>query len=115
MTEKRIDLNDYRVIDANKNLKSRVFAGRPRGEDVRKRSGIDTIISECDKLIIFVPSDIRAINPSFFEEFLFNSVRKLGPAGFQKKVEFQSDGGFKFAKPLQEAIREIMRRSSAIE
>ena len=81
MSKQIINLEDYRVIDKENNIKSRVFAGRPRGLKVRDTSKIDELVDNNDVVIVKVPDDIRALNPSFIEEFLFNVVKKYGPTG----------------------------------
>ena len=115
MSKQTINLEDYRVVDRESHLKSRVFAGRPRGLSVREASKIDDLADNNDEVIINVPDDIRALNPSFIEEFLFNVVKKYGPTGYKEKVKFESEHGFKFESKLQEGINRIMRRMSGLD
>lgn len=115
MSKVVIDLNDYRVVDNESKMKSRVFAGRPRGVTVRNSSKIDELVENYDIVEVIVPDDIRALNPSFIEEFLYNVVKKFGPSGYKEKVVFYSPGGFKFEAKLQEGVARIMRRMSGLD
>lgn len=84
---KTIDLEKFRTPG------SKVFTGRDRGLEVRNQSKIDEIESISDDAItIIIPKDIRSINPSFLEEFLFKVVKKqerrtfIGDLSFRMKV-----------------------------
>lgn len=110
-----INLEDYRVVDKESGMKSRVFAGRPRGEAVRVASKIDELVESNDLVEVNVPDDIRALNPSFIEEFLYNIVKKYGPTGYKTKVSFYSNSGFKFEAKLQEGVSRILRRMSGLD
>jgi hypothetical protein len=103
-----IDLQDFRTIG------SRVFTGRDRGIEVRKASKIDTIESQCDKIIIIIPKDIGSINPSFLEEFLLHVVTKLKDEKFFGKFSFQNEGRYKIEKDLREAVERILREETAL-
>lgn len=102
----KVDLADYRVKN------SKVFTGRDRGEDVRKRSKIDYEESTHDNILIVVPDDIYSINPSFLEEFFVNVVIKLGKDKFFNKFKFE--GSYDIERPLNEAINRILRNKTAI-
>ena len=115
MNVKEINLEDYRVVDKENNMKSRVFAGRPRGKAVRDASKVDELVEGSDVVKVVVPDDIRAFNPSFIEEFLFNVVKKYGPTGYKEKVVFYSSGGFKFEAKVEEGVSRIMRRMSGLD
>lgn len=103
-----INLQDYRTPG------SRVFTGRDRGIEVRDASKIDLIEKESDEITIQIPDDIGSINPSFLEEFFFNVVVKLQPAGFFKKFRFQNNGRYKITNDLQEAVERILREETAL-
>ena len=107
-TEHILNLEEYRTHN------SRVFSGRPRGESVRRRSRIDTLEQEYDKIKIEIPADIGSINPSFLEEFLFNVVKKLGKDGFHKKIEFVCLGRYDIEEDLSEAINHILKQNNAL-
>ena len=107
-----INLEDYRVKDGN--VISKVFTGRDRGRLVRERSGIDSIESSYDKVIIIIPDNVYSINPSFFEELFVNVVKKLGKDGFLSKFEFKSEGDYEYEDQLSEAIDRILHTKTAI-
>ncbi len=102
----KVNLADYRVEG------SKVFTGRDRGEDVRKRSKIDYEESTHDTVLIIVPDDIYSINPSFLEEFFVNVVIKLGKDKFFSKFRFE--GSYNIERPLNEAINRILRNKTAL-
>lgn len=109
-----INLEDYRSIDKKTNYKSKVFTGRDRGKDVREESKIDEIESLNEKVIVSIPEDIYSINPSFFEEFFKNVVKKLGNESFMNKFELRSNGDYDFKEELMEAIDRILNDATAI-
>lgn len=112
MAETVINLEDFRVKKGN--AISKVFTGRDRGEMVRKKSKIDELEREFDKVTIKIPENIRSINPSFFEEMLKNVVLKLGREKFLDKFSFQCQGNYNYNKPLNEAIDRILRPDTAL-
>ena len=77
-------------------------------------------LSECKK---YYSQAIKAleigqrqnINPSFFEEFLINVVRKYRKEGFLKKFIFENTGDYNYLKPLNEAIDRILRENIALD
>lgn len=103
-----INLETYRTPG------SKVFTGRDRGADVRKKSKIDSLSQSDQQTTILIPQDIRSINPSFLEEFLINVVTKLGAAGFKEKFKFENPGKYKIDNDLQEAIERILREENAL-
>lgn len=104
----KIDLADFRTKGA------KVFTGRPRGLEVRKKSKIDEVEPEYDQIIISIPEDIASINPSFLEEFLESVVSKLGENGFFQKFSFKNEGRYKINTDLTEAIDRILREENAL-
>ena len=105
---KIINLQDYRTP------KSKVFTGRDRGERVRLDSNIDLLADENEIIKIIIPDNLYSINPSFFEEFLINVVRKYRKEGFLKKFIFENTGDYNYLKPLNEAIDRILRANIAL-
>ena len=103
-----IDLNKFRSEN------SKVFTGRNRGLTVRKSSKIDELEKSNEKVKIIIPSDLFSINPSFFEEFLYNVVQKLGKEAFYEKFEFENKGEYEHVEDLEEGIKRILRRSNAL-
>ena len=113
MSNKMIYLEEYRVTDANGN-KAKVFTGRDRGEEIRRRTQIDDIYDKYENIEIVIPKDVYSINPSFLEEFLINVVKALGKEKFLKKFKFKSLGEYHIEKSLNEAIDRILRGHTAL-
>lgn len=111
MTEYIIDLENFRT--SNRKIKSKVFTGRDRGEDVRTNSHIDDIFNIYDKVIVKIPDEIYSITPSFLEEFFKNVVKEHGKEESLRKIEFQ--GIYDIEQPLQEAIKRIMQPKTGLE
>lgn len=103
-----INLQDYRTVG------SKVFTGRDRGIQVRTLSKIDLLADQADTVSIIIPEDIRSINPSFLEEFLFNVVTKLGETSFKQKFSFVNKGRYKIENDLNEAVERILRDENAL-
>lgn len=108
MLNHTINLQDYRTPG------SKVFTGRDRGVDVRESSKIDELAKEKEQITISIPEDIRSINPSFLEEFLFNVVTSLGESGFKNKFQFDNPGRYKISDDLHEAVDRILREENAL-
>ena len=109
MSESVIKLETYRTKG------SKVFTGRDRGIEVRTESKIDELEAKSDKVIIWIPTDVMSINPSFLEEFLFNVVTKLNKKGFYNKFTFKSDSKrYDISVDLEEAIERILRNENAL-
>lgn len=109
MNTTNIDLETYRTKG------SKVFTGRERGQKIREESKIDDLVNTNDLLTINIPSDIMSINPSFLEEFLFNTVTKLGKDNFYKKVKFVSESTrYDITEDLEEAVDRILRSNNAL-
>lgn len=113
-SENTINLEDFRAKDIKKGVVSKVFTGRDRGETVRKQSKIDEIEKKFETVKVIVPENIYSINPSFFEELLFNVVNKLGKDKFLEKFEFEYQG-YNFEDKLIEAIDRILRDKTALD
>lgn len=109
MNQSVINLEDYRTVG------SKVFTGRDRGSDVRKRSNIDVLAGSTNEVVIQVPADIRSINPSFLEEFLYNVVQTLGKESFYEHVKFKFLGTrYDIGKDVDEAVDRILRKKNAL-
>lgn len=94
---------------------SKVFTGRDRGIEVREKSMIDKLEESNDLITIIIPEDIRSINPSFLEEFLFNVVTKLKKEKFYIKFKFDNKSPrYKIETDLGEAIDRILRNENAL-
>lgn len=108
-----INLEDYRAKDENRI--SKVFTGRDRGKYVREKSRIDELETQYENVTIIIPDEIYSINPSFFEEFLVNVVKKLGKESFFAKFKFISEGDYEYDMPLNQAIDRILKTQTAID
>jgi hypothetical protein len=108
-----INLEDFRVRDGQR--VSKVFTGRDRGKYVRENSKIDEIETKYDTVNIVIPDNVYSINPSFFEEFLVNVVKKLDKEEFLKKFKFTSQGDYEFSSPLNQAIDRILKNQTALD
>ena len=110
---KTINLEKFRAKEGNRI--SKVFTGRDRGKYVREQSHIDDLEKQCDEITIVIPDQIYSINPSFFEEFLVNVVKKLGKEQFLAKFKFVSHGDYEYEMPLNQAIDRILKTQTAID
>lgn len=106
--ENTINLEDFRAQGA------KVFTGRDRGKKAREDSNINGIEATYEKVYIIIPKNVYSIIPSFFEELFLDVVLKLGREKFMSKFEFESQGEYKYEKPLNEAIERILRKNTAI-
>lgn len=111
--DKIINLEDFRAKEGNRI--SKVFTGRDRGKYVREKSHIDELETQYDEIIIIIPDQIYSINPSFFEEFLVNVVKKLGKEKFLSKFKFKTNGDYEYEMPLNQAIDRILKTQTAID
>lgn len=111
--ENIIYLDDFRSEENG--YQSKVFTGRDRGQEVRKKSKIDTINKQYDVVTIVIPDNIYSINPSFFEELFINVVVELGKDKFLEKFKFVCEGTYPYEKTLLEAIDRILRPNNAID
>lgn len=96
---------------------SKVFTGRDRGVEVRSKSKIDELeATSQDGITIIIPEDIRSINPSFLEEFLFNVVKKLGKEVFFKRFSFNNKSAryHSFDGDLKEAVESILKSDNSL-
>jgi len=103
-----IDLNIYLTPGA------KVFTGRDRGQEVRKKSKIDELAESDSDLTIVLPEEVRSINPSFLEEFLINVVRRYGRDGFRSRVKFTTARRYDIDGDLEEAIDRILTEENAL-
>lgn len=105
-----IDFDKFRSEVNGK--KSRIFSGRARGADVRKKSDINNLFEKEGKINILIPEEIFSITPSFLEEFLLNIVEKYGKVKVLEKLEFS--GSYNIDIPLHNAIDNILLTKNAL-
>lgn len=101
-------------LEKYKSPNSKVFTGRDNGKKVREQSRIDEIEKDAEKVTVVIPAGIYSINPSFFEEFFFNVVTRLGRDKFLEKFELISLGRLSYDSILTEAINRILRTKTAL-
>lgn len=106
--ENTINLEDHRTVGA------KVFTGRDLGKKARIDSQIKRIEQDYETVYIIIPDNVYSIIPSFFEELFLDVVLKLGKKKFLEKFQFESQGKYKYEKPLNEAIERILRTNTAI-
>lgn len=107
-----INLEEYRTQLGS--TKSKVFTGRDRGEEVRRKSQIDSLFENYDKVKFVIPTDIFSITPSFLEELFFNVVRKYGKKAVYDKIDL-SGNSYDLQEPLDEAIDRILQKKTGLE
>ena len=105
-----IDLEKYRTQLGG--VKSKVFTGRDRGEEVRKKSNIDNIFKENDTITI--PENVYSITPSFLEQFFYNIVKQYGKEAFLQKIKWENNG-YNIDGPLDEAIDRIINDKTGLD
>lgn len=109
---KTIDLENFRTQLGS--VKSKVFTGRDRGEEVRNKSNIDQIFADYDKITIIIPKDVYSITPSFLEELFFNIVKKYGKEAFLNKIQWENNG-YDISSQLDEAIERILQNKTGLD
>lgn len=107
-----IDLEKYRTQLGG--VKSKVFTGRDRGEEVRKKSNIDNIFKENDTITIIIPENVYSITPSFLEQFFYNIVKQYGKEAFLQKIKWENNG-YNIDGPLDEAIDRIINDKTGLD
>lgn len=109
---KTIDLEKFRTQLGS--VKSRVFTGRDRGEEVRDKSNIDQIFADYDNITIIIPKDVYSITPSFLEELFVNIVNKYGKTALLEKIHWDNNGYDIFSQ-LDEAIERILQKKTGLD
>lgn len=107
-----IDLELYRTQMGS--TKSKVFTGRDRGEDVRKKSNLDLIFEGNDFIKIIIPKSIYSITPSFLEEYFYNIVKKFGKENVESRIIWETNG-YSIEGALAEAFERILRRINGLD
>lgn len=104
-SEQIVDLEKYRSSGA------RVFAGRDRGREVRKKAGLDRLDASEDIVWVDVPEDTFSINSSFFLGLFGDSIRRLGATDFRRKYQFR---GKSIVRLVESGIAEALNRESPL-
>ena len=82
MSVKKIDLGIY------KSKVNTIYTGRPQGEIVREKIGLDAEDKTGDEVYFLIPDETTSFNPSFYLGLLFQSYKALGIENFSKKYHF---------------------------
>jgi hypothetical protein len=100
-----IDLGKFR------GQRSSILTGRPQGYLAREDLKLDKLDKDPNtEIVLEIPEDTTSFNPSFYLGLLFDSYKKLGLDGFNKKYSFNiqtEDESTKrvLQKNLQDAAR----------
>ena len=85
---------------------SKIFSGRDKGIDARKKLKLNELDSQEQKIEVIVPKDTWSINSSFFGGLFESSIINLKEDGFRKKYIFKFDDGAALSEELQHNIDE---------
>ena len=85
---------------------SKIFSGRDKGIDARKKLKLNELDSQEQKIEVIVPKDTWSINSSFFCGLFESSIINLKEDGFRKKYIFKFDDGAALSEELQHNIDE---------
>jgi hypothetical protein len=77
-----IDLTKFTGVDEI------ILSGRPKGEELRRKLGLDAADDRAELINIIIPQRIISLNSSFFLGLFAKSVDKLGESGFLAKYVF---------------------------
>ena len=97
--------NEIRM-HSNRTAGSRVYSGRPLGEEVRGRLELNSKDKDNEVYYFLFPKDTMSINSSYFGGMLEESVISLGRNKFQEKYIFIYDDGSELKQSLKENIEE---------
>ncbi len=101
-----LDLGQYRSAG------SRVFAGRDRGEYVRRAEKLDLLDSDSNEVIdVKVPLDTFSVNSSFFLGLFGDTIRQLGANEFRRRFNFV---GRPISLIYEAGIREALTTASPL-
>lgn len=98
-------------LDDHRSHKSLVFAGRERGEAVRKATRLEEIDDSGAKVTIVVPDDVISIASSFFLGMFGPSIRRLGEKEFRARYNFQ---GIDLDRVIEDGIREALETDNPL-
>lgn len=91
---------------------SLVFSGRPEGLKVRTEINLEVAESQLTKIIVDIPSDTIAFNPSFFLGMFGKSIIKMGKDAFILFYEFKCSDHIK--KNISENIDYALKVSNPL-
>lgn len=103
----KIDLNNHRTNG------SRVFSGRDRGYNLRKKLKLDQIDVNTENVTVLIPEDTISLNSSFFLGLFGESVRNLQRSGFEQKYTFQCKDVIR--KSIEDGIDRALKMSDPLD
>jgi len=105
---KQFDLDQYRTYPGAK-----VFSGRPRGEEVRRRLNLSALDESQEHAVIRIPDDVYTFNMSFFLGLCAESVAKYGVSEFSKHYEFV--GPPVLTKDIPDYVAQAIKESNPLQ
>jgi len=103
-----IDLNDVRTSPD-----SRIFSGRDAGKAARTQLAVERVEKTDEHITVRIPTDVMAVNLSFFLGLFGPSVRKYGADGFRHVYTFE--GKQIHLKSVEEGIRKALIEGSIFD
>lgn len=93
-------------------IKSTTFSGRPEGQAVRAKLGIDNYDNCSEQIEVSIPDDTTSFNPSFFLGLFFESVKKCGSVeAFKSKYKLNlSNVNEELQTYIQQDYEDCLRR-----
>ena len=92
-----INLEQFKTFD------EKIFVGRDRGIEIRKKLQLDVLEEKNDIIIVLLPMDIWTINPSFFRGLFEQSVEKYKEK-FWDKYKFLYFDNSELKKSVRDSI-----------
>ncbi len=81
-------MNTVDLAKARTSKDAKVFAGRERGKHWRVEFRLDDLDKSPEPIKVLIPTDILAVNISFFLSMFGKSVRELGTERFRQHYKF---------------------------
>jgi len=100
----KVDLGAYRSGIA------KVYAGRPRGEEVRRTLGLaERELQKDARIEVTVPNDTYSVTSSFILGLLGDAITRLREDGFRRVYHFN---GRDITPVIEDAIQAVLHVSS---
>lgn len=94
-------------LDRHRTKGVRVFSGRARGLEVRKKEDLDSRDEDEQQVTVRIPDDTFAVTSSFFLGLFGPSIKRLGEDGFHAKYHFEGPGAEEVADLVRYAARAV--------
>lgn len=66
------------------------LSGKERGEQARKKFGLDTVDESQEDVVVVVPDTVYSLSTSFFLGLFSPTVEAIGDDGFRRKYKFSA-------------------------